>query len=348
MQNLKEVIQAVGKGIENPNNVFYFEKFENESYLCGTNGEFTIIKKIDYDFPSCSIKAKEFIELIKSIEEDEINIKLENNCIEIDTDTTKTVFKCSDKKIIDKFKICEKWFDLPSDFKHKLSIVSKSASDSNNIQDGLLRYVYIYENYIASCNRYLASYAELDGKILYKMFIKKSNCNFLINSNITKYSVIDDLLEFYDESGLIYIIHTLLQEEKFPWKITKSDWSEEWNNVYHTTPYGIMESTGLHFKFENNKSVLSSLNRASLFSDDNGYIEFAAEGLLANVRGVGKYGKSINKLNLTQPVKSKIIAKFNAELLKKAILSDSDVKYSNNMLSFTDSDNVFHVILSKY
>jgi len=181
--------------------------FTYNDYLC-------VSHPFKDNFLDCSVPAAEFFDILKKIEEEEIDISPDKkNNLKIESKSIRANLKTIDGvDVILNLSDIKKWSKLPEDFVEGISICLFSVGKDDGLS--YLTCLDVREDSVVSSDNYRISRFNLEGKIKNPFLLPGSSAKELIKYEIVKYYLGSSWVYFKTKDGVI--ICSRLVNEEYP------------------------------------------------------------------------------------------------------------------------------------
>jgi len=218
LETIEKVIPAIDtKGLVEQTNHLIF----SDGLLAAYNGKISISTPVDLDF-ECSVPAQDLLKVVKSIDDKEMEITLEDEILHIVSDNVRAALSTDIEeeaalKAIRKFELDdlydEKGAEVPENFIMGLELCQYSASrNADDMQN--LNCILANGNTMTAGDGYRCTFIELDVE-MDKMLIPASSA-----SNLTKF----DPLQYIISGGWVHMIDSF--DTVFSFIMTKGDFPD--------------------------------------------------------------------------------------------------------------------------
>ena len=164
VKGLTEAISIVNPAVDAKGIVPKFASLNfNKTYVEATNGSLIIRANLDEECPEFSVNAEVFAALLKTVKDDDIEIKVEGKNILLSTKSIKTELASIETKGEASFNFnIEKWLPVTTDFVSALGLCRFTACTDQTA--GPLTGVRVEGESVISCDRWRVSLATLKEK----------------------------------------------------------------------------------------------------------------------------------------------------------------------------------------
>jgi len=195
----KTLLEATSKilpAVDNKGLVPEFQHlFFDGHYVEATNGSMFIRAELDEEVPTFAVEAAVFHSLLKTIQDDEIEIAVKEKAVSIKTKSIKTELGLPEKKLVSSINFdVEEWKEVPENFLRGLFLCRYTACPDQTA--GPLTGVWVGDDAILSCDRWRIS--------LYSLSVKMANMIIPVDmiDQVQRYA--DQVEGYAVQNGTIY------------------------------------------------------------------------------------------------------------------------------------------------
>ena len=268
IEEIKDVINAAGKGAQNPDNILSFSSAKDKHFVSTSNDVISIIRKSKVEFTeNFSVRLEELYNVLKNISADEVQLFYNGTSLSIQTNSSTTYIKTvpSINYFAQNVVVGGAWNKLPDDFFVKADLCAKTVAKDAFISE-LLKYVYVDKNTMVGADGNQLFCATLSGDVN-KLFISGACIKDLAKLNLTHYVVRDGWIQFCKDSNLLYAVRTISNEERYPFIVTKEDYSEaELSRRSSLMVENIIKVEGTEMELSDKKEMLKALESCLAFT----------------------------------------------------------------------------------
>lgn len=346
IEEIKDVINAAGKGAQNPDNSLSFSKAKDRHFISTSNDFISIIRKSSIAFEdNFSVRLEELYNVLKNVSADEVELNYTGSSLSLETATSTTHVKTlpTINYFAQNVVIGGEWNKLPSDFFEKAELCSKVVAKDAFISE-LLKYVYVDGNTMVGADGNQLFHAKLNGEVN-KLFLHGAYVKELAKLKLTHYVVRDGWIQFCKDSNLLYAVRTIHDSERYPFIVTKSDYSEEeLSRRASLMVENIIKVKGTEMEFSDKKEMLKAVESCLAFTknekDNILSIHITNDTLI--IEGSGAYGSHSQRFPITSD--REFSFKIHPYILASVLRGDcSKVSVNDNAL-YIVSDFGTHVI----
>jgi hypothetical protein len=265
--------------------------------------------------------------------------------LEVSTETSNTYVKTvpSINYFAQNVVVGGSWSKLPDDFFTKAELCSKVVAKDAFISE-FLKYIYVDQNIMVGADGNQLFYAELNGTVE-KLFLSGACVKDLSKIKPTHYVVRDGWIQFCKDSNLLYAVRTIHNSERYPFIVTKSDYSEdELQRRVSLMVENIIKVKGVEMEFTNKSEMLKAVESCLAFTknekDNILSIHITTDKLV--IEGSGAYGSHTQRFPISSD--REFSFKIHPYILSSVLRGDcSKVNVSDNAL-YIVSEFGTHVI----
>jgi len=223
--NRKEILEILSKinplgvlknAVDNIPPCFTFFK----DFIFVYNENFCILHPFKFGGIECSIPANEFYEVLKKIDEDEIDIEFKKDKFEIKSKTIKANLKVLEVDLSNKIstivkdvKEIKKWKRLPNDFSEGISLCLLSTN--KRLTNSYFNCIWVNDKNMISTDNYRIGRYTFDKGIGDSFFISENIASGLIKYDMKEYYKNDAWIFFRTKNKVIFCLR-VLQYDDFP------------------------------------------------------------------------------------------------------------------------------------
>ncbi len=206
-EELLHALSIIKPGLSNKEIVeqtthFAFKDGEAFTY----NDQISINCEFDVGFEG-AVKAEEFFQIIDKLKEDEVDLKIKNGKLLIESGKTKASLSVETDISLPEIEIPEDWLPLPENFTDAMHFCSFSVGE--NINKFEFTCLNIIEDSIISCDNHRITKKELDAKIEVPFLLLGSSAKQLEKYKPIEYALSDNWIHFQNNEGVIFNCRTV-------------------------------------------------------------------------------------------------------------------------------------------
>lgn len=308
-------------------NISFCFTFFND-FIFVYNENFCILHPFKFDGVECSVPANEFYEVLKKIDEDEIDIGFVKDKFEIKSETTKANLKVLEVDLSNKISLIaadvkeiKKWGKLPDDFSEGISLCLLSTD--KRLTDSYFNCIWVNGKNMISTDNYRVSRYTFDKGIDDSFFIPEVTANEIIKYDVKEYYKGETWIFFRTKDNVIFCLRGLQYD--FP----KLDY--------------LFVFDGKNIKLPDNMGKIIEVSEilAAGDSEEEKEIEIKIENGEITCKGSNKAGwiEKVDKIN--SKIKLNII--INPGFMRKVINKTKIGKVGKNLIVFK-IENFEHLI----
>lgn len=344
LKDLATCMPALSLGNTNPNNYFSVIYRNGKTFICTTNEEAAVMLPIDYELPIMRVRGSELFLSLKSITSDKVNLELADTLI-ISTEDSVTCVEISleETTLFDTIPEVNDWKNLPTDFMEKLVTASRCTAKDSSISVKFM-YVYAAEDRMIGSDGMQFIYSTLENDVD-KMFIKYAVVKPLSNYKPLFYSVGNDWLQFKNSNGIIFAVHTLSSDERYPIVITLSDWSEQELQLRKDMIIdNLIKVNGSELILTDVKKIVSIVESCKIFTKsaiDREEILITVQNGNMIISGIGNHGSHKRKIKIDTDANLRF--RIDPNLLINALNSGNKFIISQDVIGII-GDKFAHIV----